>query len=211
VIGWQIQSFELLDSTQRWLRAQAQNCDEGTVVLARQQRHGYGRQGQWISEPGGLYVSWLLKPPRLLPQLPWLLLLSVCLALEQETGLVLTLKLPNDLLIQNRKLAGMLIDTSIQADRPLYYVCGLGLNLNQSHFPELSDGLPPTSLLLETGQHWSEQRMLCAILTTFAAAYQFLCQDANAWLQSLQALAGRAVQISYNTQETKPLGALLQA
>ena len=170
MIHWQIQRFEQLDSTQTWLQQRASQLPEGTVVVAEQQLQGHGRASHnWLSEAGGLYVSWLLKPERLLPELPWVLLLAVCRALETETGFALRLKAPNDLLLQGRKLAGMLIDGAIQGERPLFYVCGLGVNLNQRDFSDLPEA---TSLWLASGQRWSETKLLQTILAAFATDYQ---------------------------------------
>lgn len=202
---WQIEIFEELESTQTLLRQEALSSPEGRVVVARRQTAGYGRKGDpWCSEAGGLYVSWLLKPAQILPQLPWLMLCSVYSTLYACTGVTLQIKPPNDLHVASQKLAGMLIDAQVQGERPLYYVCGLGLNVNQQEFPP---ALRATSLYLQTGQTWSLEILLKRILLDFGRDYQALCLNPEGWRTS-QYDQDLWTRISYNSKETIRLGAL---
>ncbi|PIQ29252.1 biotin--[acetyl-CoA-carboxylase] ligase [bacterium (Candidatus Blackallbacteria) CG17_big_fil_post_rev_8_21_14_2_50_48_46] len=204
---WQIQSFEVLDSTQNHLRAHALTLPEGFVVCAAQQTQGHGREGRaWFSQPGGLYFSCLLKPAQILPLLPWVLLLAVCQSLEELSGLTLTLKWPNDLLLGGQKLAGMLIDAQIQGNLPRYYVCGVGVNLNQTAFPA---DLAATSLHVQTGLFFSPEVICEKILDRLAWEYELLCLGPEKWLETKQSEQNRAIQIGYNTQEIKTLGDFL--
>lgn len=202
-MDWRILRFEQLDSTQRWLCRQAQAEQEGLCVVAGTQTEGVGRQQRnWHSELGGLYLSFLLKPKRLLPELPWALSWAVWSALEACSGLELTLKAPNDLLLQGRKLAGTLIDSRILGRIPLYYVCGLGVNLNQTEFPpslRAADGAGATSLRQVTGKCVDSERFVTALLGQFAGCYEKLCGDGFEH-SLLLALGGRRVQIGYNGQ-----------
>lgn len=199
-MDWQIQVVEQLDSTQRWLCDQAGSLPAGSCCLARRQTAGLGREGRsWQSESGGLYASFLLKPESLLPELPWALWWAVLEAIESAAGLELTLKAPNDLLVQGRKLAGMLIDSRILGARPVYYVCGLGVNLNQTAFTgEL--GQKAVSLLQLTGQDWQPESLLTRILTCFATKYALLLTPGFA-PAILAGLGRRQVQIGYNGRE----------
>lgn len=199
-MNWQIQIFDQLESTQTWLLQQAEQLSAGSCVLARSQSAGLGRQDRsWQSEQGGLYSSFLLKPKTLLPALPWALWWAALDAIEDASGLSLTLKAPNDLLVQGRKLAGMLIDSRIFGQQPLYYVCGLGINLNQTEFTgELSQRA--ISLTQLTGDSWQPEKMLEKILSHFVVKYNLLT-TAGFEAAILAALKRRQVQIGYNGRE----------
>lgn len=198
-LRWTITPFDSLDSTQSYLRAHSE-LPEGTCVVARLQSAGQGREGRhWQSEPGGLYCSFLLKPQEILPDLPWALLWAVWESLEQQTGLKLSLKMPNDILYGMQKLAGMLIDSRIQGSKPEYYLCGLGINLNQRSFPpELEQ--EATSLAQVTQTNWDPDRVLEQVLNCFEEKYRFL-QASDFAEHLLQALETRTVRISYNGPE----------
>lgn len=177
--------------------------------MAQEQTHGLGREGRvWFSEPGGLYLSLLLKPPDLLNDLPLSLLYAVCQTLETLSEQVLTLKWPNDLLANGSKLAGMLIDAQIQGSNPLYYLCGIGINLNQAHFPN-SLQQSATSLAQLTHKSWSVDQVLAPLLENIAQAYETLKNEPGLWHSPEHPLGLRPIQIGYNTQETKTLGELL--
>ncbi len=197
-MNWLLRRFEEIDSTQTWLLEQAEHLPEGTCVVAGRQFAGVGRQQRsWQSESGGLYVSFLLKPERLLPELPWALAWALLDGLEAQTGLEIELKAPNDLILNNRKLAGMLIDSRLVDMRPLYYVCGFGVNLNQTSFSQN----PGISLLQITGQHWQPEQVLQGLLKRFAEIYALLLKgDFAAGI--LAALSGRQVRIGYNVPDT---------
>ncbi|MEZ0370023.1 MAG: biotin--[acetyl-CoA-carboxylase] ligase [Candidatus Sericytochromatia bacterium] len=199
-IAWQIQAFEQLDSTQSWLCRQAEQLPSGTCILASCQSAGLGREARsWESAPGGLYASFLLKPERILAELPWALCWAVLEALEQTSGLELTLKAPNDLLVDGRKLAGMLIDSRILQARPLYYVCGLGINLNQRDFgPELAQRA--VSLYQLSGRESDPAQVIEQVLGRFGAIYALLGSGRFA-AEMLAALGRRRVQIGYNGRE----------
>lgn len=173
---------------------------EGSCYLARRQLAGHGREARgWESAEGGLYASFLLKPERLLPELPWALWWASLEALEALSGLSLTLKAPNDLLVEGRKLAGMLIDSRILQSRPLYYVCGIGVNLNQQRFgPDLEGHA--VSLCQLTGRRWEPEAVLRALLLRFGEVYALLRQGGFA-PALLAALGQRQVQIGYNGRE----------
>ncbi|NPB07054.1 MAG: biotin--[acetyl-CoA-carboxylase] ligase [Aquificae bacterium] len=134
----------------------------GTVLVADRQTAGRGRRGRrWLSDEGGLYFSFLLRPelfPELLP-LPVVLGLAVCRLLENE-GLRPSLKWPNDVYLSGRKLCGILTEVSKSG-----LVVGVGLNVNQTSFPE---GLNATSLKLETGRTLDRKELLLKLLKSFS-------------------------------------------
>jgi len=169
--------FPQVDSTNTMLLAAAANgAPEGTVYLADEQTAGRGRGGHaWHSaagtsdEPAGLYVSLLAKPALHLHQALWLSLatgLAAQAAIRATSGLSIDLRWPNDLLLESRKLGGILVETAVEPDTAAtlrYAVIGIGINLNQPSFPaELTD--IATSLRLATSRVQSRQTLLIALL-----------------------------------------------
>ena len=130
---------------------------EGTVVCAESQTRGRGRLGRtWASPKGkGIYFSILLRPKLPLLEVAKLTLLcgvAVSDAIKKVTGLEVNIKWPNDILVENKKLAGILTELNAEMDRVKFVVVGIGLNVNTpgSHLPEGA-----TSLKNETKQTFS--------------------------------------------------------
>lgn len=145
---------------------------EWTVVIADQQTRGRGRTGKkWESPKGGLWFSVLLRPDVPLGRLPVLQYLAANAsrqALEDETGLHVQLKWPNDLMIGTAKLGGILTESKSVRDRVLFTVIGIGLNVNQSA-SELPAGA--TSALQATGLRYNREKLLRAILDQMISKY----------------------------------------
>src|SRR5450631_1354207 len=127
----QILHYDSIDSTQR----AAASCEPGTIVLADCQLAGQGRHGHvWHSEPGaGIYCSLVLAPS---PVLTLALGIATVEAIAQATGIQCDLRWPNDLMLDNRKAAGILVQlVNGQA------IAGIGINVNQTEFPDDIDQL----------------------------------------------------------------------
>lgn len=132
----------------------------GTVVVAEKQTAGIGRHGRsWHSEDGGgLYLSIILRlplPPDALPVLTMALGLAAQRAVEDGCGVRCDLRWPNDLILNEKKLAGILVQS---AERGAL-IAGIGINVNQAEFPEELRAIA-TSLRLETGQEHSKEELL---------------------------------------------------
>lgn len=147
-----------------------QGARSGTVVVAESQTRGRGRlKRPWISPPGtGLYFSMILRPdldPVDLSKITLVAGVAVCLALEAECHVRLGIKWPNDLLLDNRKLGGILTEAEPSAGGDYLVVLGIGLNITsrEASFP---DDLRKhaTSLLLSTGQRFERDLLLAAII-----------------------------------------------
>lgn len=133
-IGKQVVFRETLDSTQNLALSLASNPDShGTVVIAEQQKCGRGRQKhKWLSPRGGIWLSVILKPEiptSKITLLPFAAALAVCDAIR-AAGLAAGLKWPNDVMISGKKVAGILLDISAEADRVNHAVVGIGINAN---------------------------------------------------------------------------------
>lgn len=161
-------------------------ASEGTVVLAEHQTAGRGRRGDaWVSPPGtNLLFSLLLQPTVGLAtwtRLPHLAGLAVCRALESQFPALTEphLKWPNDLYLDDRKLAGILVESRSTGGRPPCAVVGIGLNVNglPAEFPE--DLRPIATTLREhTGHLIDRNTLVAAILAEWAALYPTgLCSD----------------------------------
>ena len=175
--GANLHHFATIDSTNSsLLAAAASGAPEGTVYLADEQTAGRGRGGHaWHSaagtadEPAGLYVSVLAKPALHLREALRLSLatgLAAQSAIRATSGLTIDLRWPNDLLLESRKLGGILVETAVEPDAAAtlrYAVIGIGINLNQPSFPpELAE--IATSLRLATSRVQSRQSLLIALL-----------------------------------------------
>lgn len=174
---------------------------EGTVICAEAQTKGKGRLGrQWSSPKGkGIYMSAILRPslpPTEVAQLTLLAAVAVCEALRRKTGVAARIKWPNDILVENRKLAGILTELSAETDRVRFVVIGVGINVNTP-----LSLLPPqaTSLKEETQQKTSRVELLQEILYELETWYERLKKDGFApvvarW-KELSATLGRRVRL----------------
>jgi len=133
-------------------------AEEGSVVIAECQTGGKGRLGRKWASPAGvnLYCSIILRPPIqpvAAPQLTFLSVIAAARAIEQLTPLKPRIKWPNDILINGKKVAGLLNEMSAETDKVNFVILGIGVNLNMSaeQFPE-DLRHPATSLYIETGE-----------------------------------------------------------
>ncbi len=145
------------------------------MVVADVQTKGRGRgRKKWESPKGGLWFSIILRPKVGTPRLPLLQFLAAVAtrqALEQESGLGVKLKWPNDLVIGNSKLGGILIESKTQGDRVRFAILGIGLNINQD-----KSQLPPgaISLRLLSGKKHDLRLILRTILDQIRSTYNDL-------------------------------------
>ncbi|HBR14414.1 MAG TPA: biotin--[acetyl-CoA-carboxylase] ligase [Candidatus Omnitrophica bacterium] len=113
----------------------AQGAKEGTLICAESQSKGRGRMGRsWNSQRAkGIFMSIILRPrfsPSDVAKLTLLSAVAVCEAVKQVSGVSATIKWPNDLLVNNNKLAGILTELHAEMDRVRFVVIGIGLNVN---------------------------------------------------------------------------------
>jgi len=168
-LGRPYRFVEKCESTQRLV---APGEAEGTTVAADLQTHGRGRLGRRWEAPAGqaLLFSVLLRPtpPMVLwPELSLVAGDAVAAALRAETSVAAELSHPNDVLVEGRKLAGILPEASSGK-----VVLGIGLNVDQT-VEELpaETPKPPTSLRIETGREWPRAPLLAAILLELERRY----------------------------------------
>lgn len=191
-IPWHLEYFPVLDSTNTYLRGLAQEgLPEFSVIFAGAQRAGRGRLGRpWHSpKDAGLYFSLLLKPP-LSPGLAQTITLcagaAICKALEKQ-GFPCRLKWPNDILLEGKKLCGILTEMRCDPDTVHWQIVGIGLNLNHDAFPPSLAPLA-TSLRLVQGAPLCAPQMAAELLAALGREYRLLCREGfepirQAWLE----------------------------
>lgn len=162
--GRRISFFESITSTMHEASALATaGCPSGTAVVAEEQTAGQGRHGHtWHSEPGaGLYLSIVLRLPLAPDSLPVLTLalgLAAAESIARATDLHPDLRWPNDVMLGDKKTAGILVQLVDSAA-----IAGLGINVNHPSFPDEIAG-EATSLRLATGRVQSREELLTTLL-----------------------------------------------
>jgi len=178
---------------------------EGTIVIAESQIKGRGRLGRtWHSPLGaGLYFSIVLRPrldPSDLPKITLLAGTAVAESIEKTTGLHPVIKWPNDLLVGDRKVGGILTELVMKGERLEYAIVGLGLNVNLDFTPPEVAFLreQATSLARELGAPVAREPLLACILNRLEVHYLALCDGWSphqAWAARLVTL-GQRVAVS---------------
>ena len=190
-IGHRLESFDVIGSTNTTAMQRAEEgAPHGTLVVADRQDSGKGRRGRSWMMPAGIAIamSIVLKPEELLPgNAPMLTLVSalaVVRAMKEQTGLDAMIKWPNDIVINGKKVCGMLTEMSTQIDYINHIVVGIGINVHNEQFPEeLSDRA--TSLFLESGKHFNRAALVEAVCEAFESYYEIFMRTQD--LSGLQA------------------------
>jgi len=177
---------------------------EGTAVITDEQTAGYGRlRRTWLTPQDNIAISIILYPARqYLPSLIMASSLAVAASIENVTGLKSQLKWPNDVLINGKKVCGILIESQVQADTVNYAVIGIGINvnLNTDNFPEISP--IATSLFHELGREVSRLTLIQNLLTEFERLYLDLQNEERVfeeWRDKLITLGKQVRVTSFNT------------
>jgi BirA family biotin operon repressor/biotin-[acetyl-CoA-carboxylase] ligase len=196
-LGKVVHYFHAIDSTNaKAYELASKGAQEGEVVVAESQEKGRGRLGRlWFSPPFlNLYVSIILRPD-IPPNQASLLTLMAAVAtaetLEQFSGLQPIIKWPNDILLRNRKIAGLLNEIHSETDRVHFVILGIGVNLNvdPEKFPREIRSLA-TSLKHETGKTVLRKVFLSSLLETTEKWYKIFLKEGG--LHILKAWKGWA-------------------
>ncbi|MDA8079124.1 MAG: biotin--[acetyl-CoA-carboxylase] ligase [Nitrospiraceae bacterium] len=197
--------YPSVDSTND-LAASMRDILPGTVIIADSQTRGRGRLGRsWISPPGrNIYLSMIIRPellPRDAPLLTVLTAVSCAHALRCLSGLPLSIKWPNDLTAQGKKIGGILTETRSDPDHIQQAVIGVGVNVNMS-MDDIPDDLreTATSLVLETGRYFQRTALIVGMLSEFERQYKILLGEGKesllADLRALSSTIGRDVVVT---------------
>lgn len=161
-------------------RARA-GAPEGTLIVADRQTTGRGRFGRpWTSDPGvGLYFSLVLQPRRPAVEMLALTLaagVGVARGIGDQCGLTCDIRWPNDIMLEGRKLAGVLIEGEIENGRLERAILGVGVNVNQDAMPaDIAD--IAISLKEATGAEYLREALLETILRRLESSYDMLLEQ----------------------------------
>jgi BirA family transcriptional regulator, biotin operon repressor / biotin---[acetyl-CoA-carboxylase] ligase len=198
IFSQQMHHFYKIGSTNSAaMTAAAEGALEGSVFLAEEQTAGRGRGvNTWQSErSSGIYCSAVLRPARP-PSEVLVLSLAAGLAVHAamqviDSRIEVDLKWPNDLLIDGKKVCGILTEMNAEVTRVRYAVVGIGINVNQKSFPKELAG-EATSLRLTTGSEWSRVELAAALLKSLDREYRELLTDTDARASILSRFAERS-------------------
>lgn len=204
--SWSVIHLNTVDSTNTYLdRLAKEGYPHGTVVVADSQTSGRGRfQRKWFSPPGkNIYMSILLRPEGVpLPELsviPMLTGIACARAIRTLTNLEVFLKWPNDILLNERKLGGILVESKIEAER-VYIIAGIGINVNMTEedLPEEIMDIA-TSLYIVARRGFSRELIMNEILYEFFELYRGLLQKGRSFIisewQTLSSTIGKTVRV----------------
>ena len=192
-----------VDSTNTYLKQLASNgAPDETAVLSIRQTAGRGRRGRsFLSEPGGLYLSYLIRPHESAQELLHLTALAglcVCNAVRQVTGMQPSIKWPNDPVLNGKKLCGILteLSVSLETQEPEYVVIGIGINCNQTQFPQELD--MATSLRIEAGRPADVNAIAAALLLELSRMRREFLSRKSDWIAAFSRnclTVGKDIQI----------------
>lgn len=176
-LGRNLICYDTLDSTNLEIRRQGEAyAPHGMTVFTEEQTMGKGRRGRnWVGKPGvGIWMSFLLRPKIAVEHSSMLTLiaaLAVTRAVREETGIESKIKWPNDIIVGEKKICGILTELSAQMDELNYIVVGIGINANIEAFSaELKE--KATSLYLESGNKVHRASLAAQVLKTFELYYE---------------------------------------
>jgi len=200
-IGQEVTCYPSLPSTNDVARHKArQGAKEGMVIVAEEQTAGRGRiKRLWLSPRGSVALSIILYPPlAYLPSLIMVASLAVARSIEQVTGLKAKIKWPNDVLVNDKKICGILVESDVRGNKVDYAVIGIGINVNLelSEFPQIAPFA--TSLSRELGGKVSRREVIRSLLTEAEKLYLALAAGDSVfkeWRDNLVTL-GKKVQVS---------------
>ena len=174
--GCEIYYFDSIDSTNTKAKELAEEGHpSGTLVVADRQTAGKGRRGRsWESPTGiGIFMTLMLKPeinPNNASMLTLVAAMATTRAIRRVTGVPALIKWPNDIVMNGKKVCGILTEMSAQFDYINHIVIGIGINVHNEDFPE-EIAKTASSLYLESGQHIHRASLIEAFLEEFEDVY----------------------------------------
>ena len=182
--GRKILYFDSIDSTNNEIKRQAEKeLIPGMLAIAEEQTAGRGRrERKWVSPPGtGIWMSFPVKPdlpPYKASMITLVTALAVARAVEEETGLAAGIKWPNDIVVNGRKITGILTEMSAEMTSIHYVVIGIGINANTKEFPEEIKETA-SSLFIESGKKVKRSRIVATFGKYFEKYYDMFCKAGN--------------------------------
>ncbi|MDI3528743.1 MAG: BirA family transcriptional regulator [Thermoanaerobacter sp.] len=199
----------VIDSTNNFAKEMASKVPDGTVIIAEEQTAGRGRLGRsWISQKGcGIWMSIILKPniqPQEALNLTQVAAISVVKAIEEVFHVESKIKWPNDIILNNKKVCGILTEMSSEIDKINYVIIGIGVNVNCDNFPEELKG-KATSLYLETNSKVDRKKLTASILNNLEFYYNAYLQKGFEYIRPIciekSITIGRQIKVIANEGE----------
>ncbi|MGD8779780.1 MAG: biotin--[acetyl-CoA-carboxylase] ligase [Ignavibacteria bacterium] len=205
IIGRNFIYCEEIDSTNSYLMSSKEKLQHGTILLSEFQKEGRGRRNRsWVSNKGqNLTFSILLSKSIKFKNVNVINLassLSVAHAIENLYQLKVNLKWPNDVLIDDKKISGILLDSSSKSNKIELAVLGIGINVNQPNFSGKFD-LQPTSIRKEFKKEVSRERLLSEVLNIFEENFELVKKAPQKVLSDWKSrckLLGEKVKVVHN-------------
>lgn len=204
-IGRNVLYFDSISSTNDIIREYAQRGEgEGLIAIAEEQTKGRGRMGRKWETPKGVAIamSMLLRPnlsPQYVPSITSVIAVSVVEALRITTGFDVKIKWPNDIVLDGKKLCGILTEMSAEMDVVNHVIIGMGMNVNQEFF---EDGIKEVAVSLKSYSRnkFDRKLILAEILNIFEGNYEiFKSQGIEPFIDKVKqysALLNKRVLIS---------------
>ena len=203
-MGKQIIYFDSIDSTNSYAKKKIDRLKEGTVILAEKQTAGRGRRGrEWISPDGtGIWMSIALKPdipPREGIKMTQITVAAVCKSIRELTKLDALIKWPNDIVINGKKVCGILTEMAGELNEINYIVIGIGINVNMKDFPD-EIKKHASSLFIEGNKKIDRKILLIDILKKFENLYDAYMENLNlnetlSIVRNYSAILGKNIRI----------------
>lgn len=176
-LGRNILHFEVIDSTQKYIKENSiKNMPNGTIVIADTQSSGMGTQGRkWFTGDNNenIAMSFVLYPETDIKKFSNLTkLIAECIinTVKKLYGYELKIKVPNDIICNEKKIAGILTESSSIGEKVKKIIIGIGFNVNQMEFPEDLKDLA-TSLKKEFSKNFSKEEIIVEFLNEFELVY----------------------------------------
>lgn len=173
--------FEETDSTNvRASKLGRDGAPHGTLVIAQQQSAGRGRRGRSWDSPAenSICMTLLLRPelePVKAPMLTLVMAAAVAAGLKEVTGADVAIKWPNDIVLNGKKICGILTEMSAEVGHINYVVIGVGINVNQETFPsEIAE--TATSLKNEMKKAFSRTEIIASVMEKFEKYYKIFLE-----------------------------------
>lgn len=205
--------FEVIDSTNQKAKELAENgCLHGTLVTADHQEAGRGRRGRsWSSEKGtGIYMSMVLRPEIETGQAPMITLVTA-ISVAQAIRVLLKnaevqpwIKWPNDIVMNKKKICGILTEMSIKETQIDYVIVGIGINVTNKSFSKEIE-TTASSILVETGEVIDKEMLITEVWRQFEAYYKLFLRtrDLQLFKSEYESLL---VNIEQKVKVLDPLG-----
>jgi BirA family biotin operon repressor/biotin-[acetyl-CoA-carboxylase] ligase len=215
-VGKRVMWFKNLDSTQEFARRlismNSMMSLNGYVIISDTQRKGIGRHGnRWVSPRGGIWLSIILNStlhPSRITLFSFCASVAVSEAIDRCTGIKSRLKWPNDVIIEGKKVSGILVDASVDAESIEHIIVGVGVNANVKaadigkKIVDHEQPYPLTSLQEQLGTSCNTVEIIKSILQMFDKHYSRIETDSGypiiqKWKQRAEPIMRRSVQISH--------------